>query len=602
MGEYATGLDESSIDDEETLKHDYANMEELEVEYEARDKIPAVHSATSRPIHTQVYDSDSDSDKANDSLIEIDYPITRNGVGANASRQVSAVGTIHEELANEAPDGGWGWMCVLGCAGINFILGGMCKAFGIVYIQLLDKFGASAADTSWVGSLGNSNSFLLSPLASILINRFSVRPIVMVGGVFLCIGFIISAYATSLPQIYLGYGFIYGLGSALCLIPSYVIVSQYFHTKKALATGLASAGSGVGSFVLPLLIDFLIHKYALTGTMIILAGIFLNACVCGALYRPVEYNGGVKSAASDESDINKFKSVATSVMDLDDLEKNAIAFSSIDETLERVDIEPKKTHHERRTKRSISVVSRETIKESCRCPNMAECKSLLDLSLLKEPVFLVFGFSNLFAMLALGPALIYLPALAREQGVDESQRALLVATIGASDGIGRILVGFIFDIPFIRQNRTRFYNANILLTGILYFLCIFMKDFIHFAPLCAVIGISSGTVLAQRAVIASDLLGIDRLASSLGLSSLFFGVGGVIGSPIAGFLTDYFGTYKVAYIFASICACISGAILATDILLKRWRNKRRLKASKRPSWMDPDLYRCSSMGNIAPGS
>jgi MFS family permease len=41
----------------------------------------------------------------------------------------------------------------------------------------------------------------------------------------------------------IGFGFIY--------LPAIVVVSQYFESKRALATGIAVAGSGFGTFVMP---------------------------------------------------------------------------------------------------------------------------------------------------------------------------------------------------------------------------------------------------------------------------------------------------------------------------------------------------------------
>ena len=68
---------------------------------------------------------------------------------------------------------------------------------------------------------------------------------------------------------------------------AYVMIGNYFNKKRALATGIASCGSGVGTFVFAPLTVFLLTQYGWQGTMLMLAGITLNGIVCGAAYRPI---------------------------------------------------------------------------------------------------------------------------------------------------------------------------------------------------------------------------------------------------------------------------------------------------------------------------
>jgi MCP family monocarboxylic acid transporter-like MFS transporter 13/MCP family monocarboxylic acid transporter-like MFS transporter 12 len=51
------------------------------------------------------------------------------------------------------PDGGWGWFSVVGCALMHTFLIGTERMFGLIYLELIDKFNQSAAMTAWVGSL-----------------------------------------------------------------------------------------------------------------------------------------------------------------------------------------------------------------------------------------------------------------------------------------------------------------------------------------------------------------------------------------------------------------------------------------------------------------
>lgn len=67
--------------------------------------------------------------------------------------------------------------------------------------------------------------------------------------------------------------------------PAIIIVTVYFEKRRALATGIAVAGAGVGTLIFPPLTAYLMENYTWRGTFFIYAGIILNCVVCGALFR-----------------------------------------------------------------------------------------------------------------------------------------------------------------------------------------------------------------------------------------------------------------------------------------------------------------------------
>ena len=50
----------------------------------------------------------------------------------------------------ECPDGGWGWICVIGCCIIHILIGGYGRSYGMIYTQLIHRYHSSAALTAWV--------------------------------------------------------------------------------------------------------------------------------------------------------------------------------------------------------------------------------------------------------------------------------------------------------------------------------------------------------------------------------------------------------------------------------------------------------------------
>lgn len=79
-----------------------------------------------------------------------------------------------------------------------------------------------------------------------------------------------------------------GLGLALNFQPSLIMLNRYFDKRRPLANGLSAAGSPVFLCALSPLGQILQHEYGWRGGFLILGGMLLNCCVCGALMRPLE--------------------------------------------------------------------------------------------------------------------------------------------------------------------------------------------------------------------------------------------------------------------------------------------------------------------------
>lgn len=82
--------------------------------------------------------------------------------------------------------------------------------------------------------------------------------------------------------------FFSGAGLGIVYIPAISSVSCYFNGKLSLAAGIASSGVGIGNFLYPAIIRWLVNIYDWKQSFLILGALSLNICVCGALIRPVK--------------------------------------------------------------------------------------------------------------------------------------------------------------------------------------------------------------------------------------------------------------------------------------------------------------------------
>ncbi|XP_051958173.1 monocarboxylate transporter 4-like [Xyrauchen texanus] len=187
----------------------------------------------------------------------------------------------------KAPDGGWGWAVLFGCFVITGFSYAFPKAVSVFFKELIREFGVGYSDTAWISSILLAMLYGSGPICSILVNRFGCRPVMMVGGLFASLGMILASFATNIFQIYLSTGVITGLGLALNFQPSLIMLNRYFSEKRPLANGLAAAGSPVALCCLSPLGQVLQYKFGWRGGFLILGGLLLNCCACGALMRPL---------------------------------------------------------------------------------------------------------------------------------------------------------------------------------------------------------------------------------------------------------------------------------------------------------------------------
>lgn len=78
-----------------------------------------------------------------------------------------------------------------------------------------------------------------------------------------------------------------GLGISLSWVPANSMVSRYFVRWRPIAFSVAFSGECVFSFLFSPFFHWLIRTYGWRGALLIIGGLQLNLCVCGALMRPL---------------------------------------------------------------------------------------------------------------------------------------------------------------------------------------------------------------------------------------------------------------------------------------------------------------------------
>ncbi|KAM0799815.1 MFS transporter, MCP family, solute carrier family 16, member 6 [Usnea florida] len=186
------------------------------------------------------------------------------------------------------PDGGYGWVCVASVFIINGFTWGI-KTYGVYLAHYLSAKiypDASSIDFAFIGGLNFSMAMLVAPIVTILARICGTQAPMLLGAIILAAGYITASFAHRIWQLYLSQGVLVGFGVGFVSIPSIAILSQWFEKKRSLASGIGSAGSGIGglifSFATQAMIDNLSLAWSLritgiiAGTMNVIAALMIR--------------------------------------------------------------------------------------------------------------------------------------------------------------------------------------------------------------------------------------------------------------------------------------------------------------------------------------
>uniref|UniRef100_A0A1B6LWP0 Major facilitator superfamily (MFS) profile domain-containing protein n=1 Tax=Graphocephala atropunctata TaxID=36148 RepID=A0A1B6LWP0_9HEMI len=185
------------------------------------------------------------------------------------------------------PDGGWGWVVVFGSFFCNFFVDGMVYSAGVFLGPISQSLNVSKSQVTLIGSLLTGFCLMAGPFASALANRYGFRVVAILGSFMACISFVASSFVNSIELLWLFYGTLGGIGFGLIYVPAVITTGFYFERWRALATGIAVCGSGIGTFLIAPITQYLIDNFGWRGTILIQAGMIFNCAIFGALFRPL---------------------------------------------------------------------------------------------------------------------------------------------------------------------------------------------------------------------------------------------------------------------------------------------------------------------------
>jgi len=166
----------------------------------------------------------------------------------------------------------YGWLVVFVSA-LGLSLGAPLTvfSFSVFFKSLAGDFHASRAAVSFSFSLFNFVGALWLPGTGALIDRFGARRVILVStllfGLVLCSAWWVGG---SLWQLYLFFSVLgIAMASGPAPVPYGTVISHWFDRRRGLAMALAMMGIGIGSIVVPILVERLIAAHGWRITFIV---------------------------------------------------------------------------------------------------------------------------------------------------------------------------------------------------------------------------------------------------------------------------------------------------------------------------------------------
>lgn len=205
----------------------------------------------------------------------------------------------------------------------------------------------------------------------------------------------------------------------------------------------------------------------------------------------------------------------------------------------------------------------------------SEKAPFFDLSVLRDPIYLVILISNTTSAISNTNFMILLPSYAIAEGFDKNSSALLLSIVSALDLVGRIGGASLSDIDFVPKYY--YFVGGLGTSGIALALLPMATSYTMLSFFCGLFGLSSGMYIGITTVILADMLGTEKLSSSYGISLFVNGVLQLVGPPVCGIIFENVLSYKPIFLAFGIILILGTALWAVVPLIKR-NSKKDLEA------------------------
>lgn len=375
-------------------------------------------------------------------------------------------------------------------------------SYTIILPAMKDGLGFNYTQLGLLGT-GNFIGYLtMAIIGGFLAAHFGTRIIITAALVLMGITMILTGLAQSF-----GFAFamrlLTGLGNGASFVPAMALGSAWFTMKKrGFATGIVSAGIGIGTLISGLVVPPILSTFGANGwrfSWYILGGAVL--LISGIVYQFVRSNPQEKG-------------------------------------LQQVG-----------TEKSGAVHSDSSASEKANASKLTgTIKSVVKMGAVwyLGVVYFFYGLSYIIYMV------FFAAYLVKEIGLSQEWAGGLWALVGALSIFCGVIWGKISDV----LGRSRGAALAYLVLGLSYILYALIKVDFGFYLSAILFGLTAWSIPTIMAAAAGDLVGPHLAPAGLGFITLFFGIGQALGPALGGYLADVSGSFTLPFLVAGAISLI----------------------------------------------
>jgi MCP family monocarboxylic acid transporter-like MFS transporter 10 len=124
------------------------------------------------------------------------------------------------------------------------------------------------------------------------------------------------------------------------------------------------------------------------------------------------------------------------------------------------------------------------------------------------------------------------PRYAQDLKIDDDKTSNLIGIMSVGSTFGRLFFGKLSDHP--RVNRLYLYQMSFFCIGAIQTLVPQITNFAGFAMYMVSFGVFDGCFIVLLAIVVSDVVGIDKVSTGMGVKFFFMAITTFVGPPLAG--------------------------------------------------------------------
>ncbi|GFU20745.1 monocarboxylate transporter 9 [Nephila pilipes] len=521
----------------------------------------------------------------------------------------------------EGPDSPRSWAIALAACVINTLLSGISRATGLFYVALIDTYGVSRLQANLPFTVRNVVRNLGGPLVGAIGQRYGPRDVTIAGGIFGSLGIILCTFAPNVIWITILWGGVHGFGVALGNTLFQVIVTQYFEKYRATASGLALSGACLGSFVFPVLLEYMLANFGLAGTFLVTGGLIMHVLPAAIMLKePPWIQRATKEKTLEATEdlnmkpvVSKKLSKPTQVMSSikeearttnEELQEVTVSYSKTrkpftDSGVKQDDFKSRRNSDklygfdnpaysgssaELSEKKSDQIVEEPT-KPRLRTVSIGEVSITIKITqdqhqetsinkgmtkLFRDPMFHMISLSlGAFAML-FDPAITVIVDYIMDKGLTEDVAKYFISMLSLGDLVGRLGFGWVTDRKYM--SVPNFMMLIQVVQGVCFLLFPLFNGFDTLMAVMVIYGVMSGANLVMFPILVGKYL---QSVQSLAIGFIAF-VSGLLSfavPPLIGYFRDQVGSYDGMFCITGGLSLATGLLWLTEPLLLKLREK-----------------------------